>query len=71
MSSKFCTSVIKELKLKARKFWGLATIVEITGKKQKLLEGPILNRVKIFESVDHQIVFLALVNLQKAIFDSF
>ena len=46
---KFYTSVAKELKLKARKVWGLIpTFVEITGEKLVggFLPSPILNRVK-------------------------
>ena len=39
MTSKFFTNVIKELKLKVRKFCGLSlTFVEVTGKK--LVRGP-------------------------------
>ena len=50
---KFCTSLVKGLKLKAWKFWGLIpTFVEVRG--EKLVEGtflhppptPMLNRVK-------------------------
>ena len=45
---KFCTSVVKELKLKVRKFWWLIpTFVRVTGKKLVgALFAPILNRVK-------------------------
>ena len=49
MALKFYTSVVKELKLKVRKFWGqIPTFVEVTVKK--LIErgpfcSPILNRV--------------------------
>ena len=47
---KFCTSVVKGLKLKVKKFWGpTPTFVEVTGEKLvggAFLPPPILNRVK-------------------------
>ena len=45
---KFCTSVVKELKLKIRKFWWLIpTFVRVTGKELVgALFTPILNRVQ-------------------------
>ena len=45
---KFCTGVVRELKLKVRKFWWLIlTFVRVTGKKLVgALFALILNRVK-------------------------
>ena len=54
MTLKFCSSVVKELKVKFKRFWGIfPTILEVT--RKKLVEGsillpPILNRVEEHKS---------------------
>ena len=54
---KFCTSVVKGLKLKVKKFWGPnPTFVEVTGEKLvagSLLGSPIMNRVKCSSKINY------------------
>ena len=60
----FYTSVIKGLKLKVRKIWGLIpTLVEVTG----FFGHPILNRVKI-GSYNFMIVLFALPQLSQSMY---
>ena len=55
MALKFQSSVVKGLKLKVRKFWGLIpTFVEVTGEDlvdRGFLALPILNRVKVIQTI--------------------